>query len=124
MEGEKAQVLVCSGGDGGRVRRGVWVEWETVSGGWFFFFFLLLFLVLLPFPFLLPSVPCQGLTCSLIQMKSLCKDGDKSVYIIFRVFNMFSDKVDVKLYVNPVELERKGMLSFSRRGRRSRPHLD
>jgi hypothetical protein len=40
-------------------------------------------------------------------------EGDTKVYIIFRVFNMFSDEINVKLYVDPVELERRGELDFS-----------
>ncbi|KAK1761584.1 hypothetical protein QBC47DRAFT_409582 [Echria macrotheca] len=47
------------------------------------------------------------------KMTELCTDGDEKVYIIFRVFDMFSDRVNVKLYVNPVELERRGVLDFS-----------
>lgn len=47
-------------------------------------------------------------------MKNLCADdGDKHVYIIFRVFNMFSDRINVKLYIDPAELERQGELDFS-----------
>ncbi|KAK5657900.1 hypothetical protein OQA88_2449 [Cercophora sp. LCS_1] len=47
------------------------------------------------------------------KMEKLCGEGDKSVYIIFRVFNMFTDRVGVKLYVDPVELQRRGELDFS-----------
>ncbi|KAK0742653.1 hypothetical protein B0T18DRAFT_168089 [Schizothecium vesticola] len=47
------------------------------------------------------------------KMKTLCMEGDTKVYIIFRVFNMFSDKINVKLYVDPAELERRGELDFS-----------
>ena len=46
-------------------------------------------------------------------MTELCKEGDETVYIIFRVFNMFSDKINVKLYIDPAELERQGELDFS-----------
>jgi hypothetical protein len=46
-------------------------------------------------------------------MTKLCTEGDKTVYIIFRVFNMFSGKINVKLYVDPAELERRGELDFS-----------
>jgi len=45
-------------------------------------------------------------------MTELCKEGDKTVYIIFRVFNMFNDKINVKLYIDPAELERQGELDF------------
>jgi hypothetical protein len=46
-------------------------------------------------------------------MTQLCTEGDEKLYIIFRVFNMFTDEVNVKLYVNPAELERRGVLDFS-----------
>jgi hypothetical protein len=37
-----------------------------------------------------------------------------SVYIIFRVFNLYSDDIDVKLYVDPLELKKQGQLQFAR----------
>jgi len=43
-------------------------------------------------------------------MKTLCTDD--TIYIIFRVFELFTDKIDVKLYVDPPELERQGVLEF------------
>ncbi|KAK4166977.1 hypothetical protein QBC43DRAFT_298156 [Cladorrhinum sp. PSN259] len=45
------------------------------------------------------------------KMKRICAD-DNEIYIIFRVFNMFTDKIDVKLYVNPAGLETRGELRF------------
>ena len=35
------------------------------------------------------------------------------MYIIFRVFDLFSDEIDVRLFVNPPDLERQGKLEFS-----------
>ncbi|KAK0611662.1 hypothetical protein B0T14DRAFT_333383 [Immersiella caudata] len=46
-------------------------------------------------------------------MAELCSQEGKSVYLIFHVFKMLSEKVDVRLYVNPVELERQRTLHFS-----------
>ncbi|KAK4226577.1 hypothetical protein QBC38DRAFT_456117 [Podospora fimiseda] len=45
------------------------------------------------------------------KMKEIFAAGDK-VYIICRVFNMFTDKIDMMLYVNPSEEK----LEFTRRG--------
>ncbi|RYP79019.1 hypothetical protein DL770_006764 [Monosporascus sp. CRB-9-2] len=38
--------------------------------------------------------------------------GD-SIYIIFRVFNLYTNQVNVKLYVDPAKLEREGQLVFT-----------
>ncbi|KAK4199203.1 hypothetical protein QBC40DRAFT_266127 [Triangularia verruculosa] len=46
------------------------------------------------------------------KMKAICEEED-SVYIIFRVFNLYTDRIDVRLFVNPAELERQGLLTFS-----------
>ncbi|KAK4223371.1 hypothetical protein QBC38DRAFT_52884 [Podospora fimiseda] len=46
------------------------------------------------------------------KMKRICVDDD-SVYIIFRVFNMLTDRIDVKLYINPAQLEEQGKLDFT-----------
>jgi hypothetical protein len=39
--------------------------------------------------------------------------ADDTIYIIFRVFNLYSNEIDLRLYVNPPELEREGKLEFS-----------
>ena len=39
------------------------------------------------------------------------------MYIIFRVYNLLSDKIDVKLYVDPLELQRQGKLTFKTDGK-------
>ncbi|RYP23520.1 hypothetical protein DL765_001034 [Monosporascus sp. GIB2] len=36
-----------------------------------------------------------------------------SIYIIFRVFNLYTSQVNVKLYVDPAKLEREGQLVFT-----------
>lgn len=36
-----------------------------------------------------------------------------SIYIIFRVFNLYTNQIDVKLYVDPVKLESEGRLIFT-----------
>ncbi|RYP49446.1 hypothetical protein DL768_004856 [Monosporascus sp. mg162] len=36
-----------------------------------------------------------------------------SIYIIFRVFNLYTSEVNVKLYVDPAKLEREGQLVFT-----------
>ncbi|RYO82881.1 hypothetical protein DL762_006402 [Monosporascus cannonballus] len=36
-----------------------------------------------------------------------------SIYIIFRVFNLYTNQVNVKLYVDPAKLEREGQLVFT-----------
>ncbi|KAK4177154.1 hypothetical protein QBC36DRAFT_327734 [Triangularia setosa] len=46
------------------------------------------------------------------KMKAICEE-ENSLYIIFRVFNLYTDKIDVRLFVNPSELERQGLLKFS-----------
>ncbi|KAK4452224.1 hypothetical protein QBC34DRAFT_457252 [Podospora aff. communis PSN243] len=46
------------------------------------------------------------------KMIEMNTEGQTSVYIIFRLFNMFTDKINVKLYVDPAELERQGELDF------------
>jgi hypothetical protein len=38
--------------------------------------------------------------------------AEDTVYIIFRVFELYSDAIDLRLYVNPPELERQGKLEF------------
>jgi hypothetical protein len=43
--------------------------------------------------------------------------SENSIYIIFRVFHLLSDDIDVKLYVDPLELQRKGELTFSTEGK-------
>ncbi|KAK0706087.1 hypothetical protein B0T26DRAFT_755619 [Lasiosphaeria miniovina] len=45
------------------------------------------------------------------KMKKLATDD--SVYIIFRVFNLYKAEVDVRLYVDPVQMEADGLLEFS-----------
>ncbi len=39
--------------------------------------------------------------------------AENNVYIIFRVFNLYTDAIDVKLYIYPLELERQGQLEFT-----------
>ncbi|KAK3387764.1 hypothetical protein B0H63DRAFT_542160 [Podospora didyma] len=39
--------------------------------------------------------------------------SDDSIYILFRLFNMLDDTIDVKVYVNPIQLDRDGVLKFS-----------
>ncbi|KAK4641164.1 hypothetical protein QC761_609930 [Podospora bellae-mahoneyi] len=46
------------------------------------------------------------------KMQAICEQRD-AVYIIFRVFNLYTDRIDVRLFVNPVALERQGLLRFS-----------
>lgn len=36
-----------------------------------------------------------------------------SIYVIFRVFNLYTDQIGVKLYVDPVKLESEGRLIFA-----------
>jgi hypothetical protein len=43
--------------------------------------------------------------------------GENSVYIIFRAFHLLTDKIDVKLYVDPLELQRQGKLTFKTDGK-------
>lgn len=62
------------------------------------------------FSVLTSNLVSLGLTWVRFQMTTLCTD-DK-IYIIFRVFEMFEDKINCKLYVNPPELERQGKLEF------------
>ncbi|KAK0726345.1 hypothetical protein B0T21DRAFT_371413 [Apiosordaria backusii] len=45
------------------------------------------------------------------KMKAVCEEED-AIYIIFRVFNLYTDRIDVRLFVNPPELERQGLLKF------------
>ncbi|KAI0835963.1 hypothetical protein F5Y06DRAFT_299063 [Hypoxylon sp. FL0890] len=45
-----------------------------------------------------------------LKMKKL--STDESVYIIFRVFDLFSGEIDVKLYINPVNLSEEGSMKF------------
>ncbi|KAK0610737.1 hypothetical protein B0T14DRAFT_487161 [Immersiella caudata] len=42
---------------------------------------------------------------------------ENSVYIIFRVYHLLSDMIDVKLYVDPLELQRQGKLTFKTDGK-------
>lgn len=42
---------------------------------------------------------------------------ENSIYIIFRVFNLLTDGVDVKLYVDPLDLQRRKQLRFSTEGK-------
>ncbi|KAK0667790.1 hypothetical protein QBC41DRAFT_132417 [Cercophora samala] len=44
-------------------------------------------------------------------MTKLCIEAN-SVYVIFRVFDMFTDKIDFRLYVNPTRLQSNGVLKF------------
>ena len=37
---------------------------------------------------------------------------DNSIYIIFRVFQLYTDRLDFKIFVNPLELQRQGQLEF------------
>jgi len=37
---------------------------------------------------------------------------DNSIYIIFRVFQLYTNRLDFKIYVNPLELQREGQLKF------------
>ncbi|OIW34078.1 hypothetical protein CONLIGDRAFT_667268 [Coniochaeta ligniaria NRRL 30616] len=46
------------------------------------------------------------------KMKTLSA-ADNTVYIIFRVFQLYSNAIGMRLYVNPPELERQGKLEFS-----------
>lgn len=45
-------------------------------------------------------------------MQAICEQKG-AVYIIFRVFNLYTDRIDVRLFVNPAALERQGLLRFS-----------
>lgn len=48
------------------------------------------------------------------KMERLSSDpSNNSVYIIFRVFQLYDGGIDVKVYVNPPELQRQGLLRFS-----------
>jgi hypothetical protein len=38
--------------------------------------------------------------------------GENSVYIIFRVFSLATYEIDVRLYVNPLNLQAQGVLHF------------
>ncbi|KAH8910228.1 hypothetical protein BR93DRAFT_466991 [Coniochaeta sp. PMI_546] len=46
------------------------------------------------------------------KMKDLSA-ADDTVYIIFRVFELYGSGINVRLYINPPELERQGTLEFS-----------
>lgn len=54
----------------------------------------------------------EVLTGSVRKMKDLSA-ADDTVYIIFRVFELYGSRIGVRLYINPPELERQGTLEFS-----------
>lgn len=39
-----------------------------------------------------------------------------SIYVIFRVFDLYTNYVNMKLYVDPIKLKREGQLVFQDNG--------
>ncbi|KAK3315550.1 hypothetical protein B0H66DRAFT_628718 [Apodospora peruviana] len=62
-----------------------------------------------------PSACSTSFFMSGTQYKKMKKysSEENSIYIIFRVFNIYWQSIDARLYVDPIELEREGRLEFS-----------
>ena len=48
-----------------------------------------------------------------MQRLKLNTQESAEVYIIFRVFNLDKDKIDMRLYVDPAGMEERGELQFT-----------